>query len=57
MWLYFAAERSSYYYPDNNLTSMNPAGAVWDKLEIQKTLSIYNERIYIFTHKSNLIMF
>ena len=30
MWLYFAAERSSYYYQDNNLTSMNPAGAVWD---------------------------
>ena len=39
MWLYFAAERS-YYYPDNILISMNPAGAVWDKMEIQKTLSI-----------------
>ena len=55
MWLYFAAERSSYYYPDSILISINPAGAVWDKMEIQKTLSIYIERIYIFTHKSNLI--
>ena len=55
MWLYFAAARNSYYYPDSILISMNPARADYDKMEIQKTLPIYNERIYIFTHKSNLI--
>ena len=34
--LCFADERRS-YYPENNLISMYPADAVWNKMDIQKT--------------------
>ena len=51
--LCFAAERRSYYYPESILIPMYPAGAIWDKMEIQSTSLFYSVHFLLFANKSD----